>query len=275
MYKITTNITKGIVGRLKSSKSSNKYDLSWLQRKVLKHQDDTSIKEYKFANFRIFYRRPYELLHTYQELFEKELYRFKANTDTPRIIDCGANIGLSIIYFKILYKQAYIEAFEPDERNFELLSKNCNSNQLQLVTLHQAAVWTYNGTISFAANESEASHISENVVSSNVEVRCVSLKDVLQKYSKVDFLKIDIEGAEWNVIQNISNELNKVEHLFLEYHGKTIETQKLSDLLNILKNSGFSVYIRNAADNLKYPFLQKSTNDAYEVQLNIFCYRNQ
>jgi hypothetical protein len=54
MYKITTNITKGIVGRLKSSKSSNKYDLSWLQRKVLKHQDDTSIKEYKFANFRSF-----------------------------------------------------------------------------------------------------------------------------------------------------------------------------------------------------------------------------
>jgi hypothetical protein len=79
----------------------------------------------------------------------------------------------------------------------------------------------------------------------------------LQKYSKVDFLKIDIEGAEWNVIQNISNELNKVEHLFLEYHGKTIETQKLSELLNILKNSGFSVYIRNAADNLKYPFYKR------------------
>ena len=48
------------------------------------------------------------------ELFEHQIYKFKCDTETPYIIDCGANIGLSIIYFKLLFPKAEIIAFEPD-----------------------------------------------------------------------------------------------------------------------------------------------------------------
>src|SRR5215203_7438092 len=134
MSKVVSNIVKGIAGRLsRKSKHLNPSEISWLQQKILKHQDDSKTKIYQFKDFKIAYIRPYELLHTYQELFVNEIYKFKADTSTPVIIDCGANIGLSILYFKKIYKQAQIEAFEPDGKNFELLVQNCNINGLQQV----------------------------------------------------------------------------------------------------------------------------------------------
>ena len=275
MNKITSNIIKGISGRLRrKKKASNPSEITWLQEKILKHQEDTIVKRHRFKKFEVAYKRPYELLHTYRELFVNELYKFQTIQPSPVIIDCGANIGLSVLYFKQLYPNAQIEAFEPDSQNFSLLTQNCNSNGLKQVTLHQAAVWTNNGTISFSANDSEASHISESTAGNAVQVPTVRLKDVLQKYPDIGMLKMDIEGAEWDVVQDIAAELSHVNHFFLEYHGKASETYKLNGIMNILKSAGFWVYIKNAADNLKHPFIEKTTNTLYDVQLNIFCYRS-
>jgi FkbM family methyltransferase len=274
MNKVTSNILNGIAERLKHDKNTGiSSEINWWQKKILKHQDDVKIKQYSFKQFKVFYKRPYELLHTYQELFDNELYKFHSPHIAPVIIDCGANIGLSVLYFKKIYQHAHIEAFEPDAQNFELLSQNCKINQLKHISLHNDAIWIHNGTISFSANESEASHVSEDANTGNIEVSCVRLKEVLQKYPKVDFLKMDIEGAEWKVVQDTAAELTNVENFFLEYHGKADETYKLNDLITVLRQSGFSVYIKNAADALKHPFLQKKTGTAYDVQLNIFSYR--
>jgi hypothetical protein len=43
--------------------------------------------------------------------------------------------------------------------------------------------------------------------------------------------------------------------------------------MNILDQAGFAVYVQNAADNLQRPFLTKTTNTIYDVQLNLFCYK--
>lgn len=275
MNKITSNIIKGVAGRLKGKKTdAPASEITWLQEKILKHQEDVTVKQHQFKNFNVSYKRPYELLHTYRELFVNELYRFRTNTITPVIIDCGANIGLSVLYFKQLYPLAHIEAFEPDTQNFELLKRNCENNALQDVALYQAAVWTSNGSIAFSADDSEASHISEATSAKAVNVQSIRLKESLQKYAQVDMLKMDIEGAEWDVVQDIASELNHVSHFFLEYHGKANETYKLSGIMDILKSVGFGVYIKNAADNLKYPFVEKTTATLYDVQLNIFCYRS-
>ena len=62
----------------------------------------------------------------------------------PFIIDCGANIGLSVIYLKNLYPDAEIVAFEPDEQNFQLLQKNIASFGFKNVEARKEAVWTEN-----------------------------------------------------------------------------------------------------------------------------------
>jgi FkbM family methyltransferase len=275
MNKVAANIVKGMVGRLRGrQRAGSGAQLGWLQEKILKHQDDQTVKSYTFKNFKVAYKRPYELLHTYREIFEKEIYRFSAPVNNPLIIDVGANIGMSMLYFKQLYPAAQLMVFEPDENNFQLLSQNCQQNGLQNVQLHKAAVWIHNGTISFEAKESEASHIEEVTEDGANQVACVRLADILQAQKKIHFLKMDIEGAEYKVVQDAAPQLHKVDNFFLEYHGKADETYKLADLFVILKAAGFAMYIKNAADNLEHPFVQKSTGTIYDVQLNIFCYRN-
>jgi FkbM family methyltransferase len=217
------------------------------------------------------YRRPYELLHTYHDIFENEIYRFTPVSKNPLIIDCGSNIGLSVIYFKQAYPTSKVLAFEPDAGNFELLQKNAINNRLKDVQLNFAAVWTLDGMISFESNASEASHIAQG--GNGHEVKSVSLNKILSEYETIDFLKMDIEGAEWDVIRDCRTNLHKVKNLFLEYHGRVDEVSKLNELLNIVQEAGFMVYVRNAADNLDHPFVDKRTQAAYDVQLNLFCYK--
>src|SRR5262249_21758755 len=69
----------------------------------------------------------HQFLERKRELFDQELYRFLADGDSPRILDCGAGIGLGVCYFKKLYPQSEITAFEPDPQIFEILKRNCES----------------------------------------------------------------------------------------------------------------------------------------------------
>ena len=57
-------------------------------------------------------------LSSREEIFDQQIYRFNTSNSKPYIVDCGANIGLSIIYFKQLFPNAEIVAFEPDEKIF-------------------------------------------------------------------------------------------------------------------------------------------------------------
>ncbi|MGE5521149.1 MAG: FkbM family methyltransferase [Candidatus Dadabacteria bacterium] len=266
------NIVKGVLGRWKKGKRQSSFPpLTWMQEKILKHQEDKTVKKLNVGNLKINYIRPYEVLHTYKELFEEEIYRFKSNKQDPFIIDCGANIGMSVLYFKSLYPRANIIAYEPDADNFSLLQSNISENNLTGVEIKQAAVWIENGSISFAATGSQGSQIVSDGNQKAVHIKAERLSDLL-KSTKVDFLKMDIEGAELDVVLDCAPYLDNVDHFFVEYHGKVNETEKLEQMLNVLKQK-FSVYIKLAADNIAHPFTDKSTGSSFDVQLNIFCYK--
>jgi FkbM family methyltransferase len=270
---IITNILKGIGKRLSKTKSTHSgHQLGWLAEKLLKHKDDQFPKKYQFPQFVLNYVRPYEVIKTYKEIFGAEIYKFNTPNKTGVILDCGANIGISTLYFALHNPLSTVYAFEPDKAIFELLTKNVQDNQLTNVVLNNQAVWTDNCELSFSNKGSEASQI-DITGASNTKVNAIQLSTFLAKFEKVDFIKMDIEGAEYEVIQDCADQLNKVENLFLEYHGTNEETEKLTTLLNIVKAAGFKVYIKMAADILNMPFIEKSTGTPFDVQLNIFCYK--
>lgn len=268
-----STIIKGALQRLSRKKKTARFKpISWMQEKRLKHQDNQTSKTISIGNIHLSYKRPYEVLHTYKELFEGEIYNFTAAGSTPLIIDCGANIGLSVLYFKSIYPGATVIAYEPDEANFQLLLENIQLNNLTNVECKQSAVWISNEPISFVSDGTQGSGIATGKSSSNIiQIKAERLADVV-KSSKVDFLKIDIEGAEAEVIKDCGPYLKNVENLFVEYHGKTTDTEKLAWLIDVLKMH-FQVYIKMAADNLTHPFVDKKTEGDFDVQLNIFCYR--
>lgn len=210
--------------------------------------------------------------HSIEELFISECYKFETDNPNPVIIDCGSNIGLSVIYFKKLYPNAKITAFEPDKEIFKLLGKNVSAFKLTDVQIINKAVSINNDPIHFYVEGSLAgSTIIDFEGNKNIqEVNATRLKDELK--DKVDFLKIDIEGGENEVVFDLMPELLNVSNIFIEYHSIPSMPQKLGDILNVLSDAGFKYYIKEASNIMEYPFIDH-LDKRFDIQLNIFGYR--
>ncbi len=214
---------------------------------------------------------PFWYLHGLDELFVDEVYRFECGQDNPRIIDCGANIGLSVLYFKRLYPQSVITAFEPDKSIFNILESNVLAFGFSDVELINKAVWNEDCPIRFVASGGVGGRIQKIQNNDKVsELPATRLKNFLEH--KVDFLKIDIEGAEFDVIDDCKESLNNVSNIFIEYHSEKNREQKLDDILKILKEAGFKYYLKEAWVNQSLPYVNKRQN-LFDLQLNIFGYR--
>ena len=209
-------------------------------------------------------------LHSLTELFIDETYCFKATTNEPLIIDCGSNIGLSIIYFKRLYPEAKVIGFEPDKDIFKKLQHNVAQFNLSKLELHQKAVWVNNEPLLFQQNGSLGGHITSNASSNTIKVETIRLRDLLNQ--KVDFLKIDIEGPEYDIIKDCEDLLSNVDNLFIEYHSFHENEQMIGELLMMIKKAGFKIYIKEAWENMNKPFVEKK-GPYFDLQLNIFGYR--
>jgi hypothetical protein len=243
--------------------------LTWFSIKKLKHDKSDHLKVHRSKIGDLYYTQAQQLYHGLQEVLVDEIYKVNLAFNA-RIIDCGANIGLSVLYFKSICPSAHITAFEPDRHNFELLTKNCIVNNLKQVDLVEAAVWKENTQLKFIAQGGMDSKISEGA-EEGILVKAYSLIDYLQ--DPVDFLKLDIEGAEFEVLKNIEEYMDKIATLFIEYHGSFSQTNELIAILDMVQKAGFYVYIKEACNVYPTPFYINSKHTQFDVQLNIFCRR--
>ncbi len=188
------------------------------------------------------------LLNMFENIFTNECYRFKTSNPKPVIIDCGANIGVSVLWFSKNFPGSSIIAFEPDPLLFGLLQQNANANNIH-ADLRNVAVWNSNSELKFSPSKKQNAKISDT---GTVTVKAIRLKEVLQKISQIDFLKIDIEGAEYAVLQDCKDELHKVQHLFVECHYKDGNITEVLSILQLLKDSGFICSIQTPG--YKTPF---------------------
>jgi FkbM family methyltransferase len=205
------------------------------------------------------------------EIFFKNIYEFQADKEDPYIVDCGANIGLSVIYFKKLYPKSKVVAFEPDPNIFNVLKENIDFLGLKHVILHQKAIWINNEGIEFNVEGGFSGRIPKSPEEQNIiKVETQSLKELINQ--DVDFLKIDIEGAENEVIFNIEERLHFVKNIFIEFHSYIDDEQKLGEILTLLKNNNFRYSIHEAYVNSK-PYVEKETMLGMDLQVNIYGFR--
>jgi FkbM family methyltransferase len=204
---------------------------------------------FQMLGYSIFFLGEDELKFLVYELFLKLSYMFPAESDAPRIIDCGSNVGLSVLFFKSLYPDAKITAFEPDPEAFDVLSKNIEQNSLKDVVAHQCALTDYDGTIEFhkpaaGTGDLTMSVDAERMSGTTISVPAKRLAPFL--CDRVDLLKIDIEGAEEAVLKDLykSGVLPNINQMHLEYHHH-IHRQKdaLASVLEILETGGFGYQI--------------------------------
>jgi hypothetical protein len=89
-------------------------------------------------------------------------------------------------------------------------------------------------------------------------------------------LKMDIEGAEIEVLKDCYGSLSNVRNLFVEFHCYVGQPQRLSEITKVLEAAGFRYFIMQP-ENRSRPFLNKTNkfNSEMDLQLNIFAYRTK
>ena len=212
-------------------------------------------------------------LSAYYTIFCRQTYRFRTENPAPTILDCGANIGLSVLYFAREYPQSQILAFEPDTAIFGVLQDNAQVNQLSHVILMNKAVWDATGTLSFAPEGADSGRLVEDANESGTyTVATINLRDYLDR--PIDLLKLDIEGAETRVLANCQDMLGNVHNLFVEYHSYAGHPQTLHTLLQILHAAGFRLHVHADAPSPQ-PLYNRAQYAGMDMQLNIFAFREQ
>ena len=246
--------------------------LSWIKVKKLKHLSAGKLRQTSFLQSKISFYDPFEFLEGVKEIFIHEIYKQEFKP-AALIIDCGANIGLSILYLKGMFPDAHVIAFEPDSKNYQLLEANMKMQKMQGVELRKEAVWIENTYLTFEEEGSMSSKINMdgNTFTGSKKVKAIRLREILSQ--SVDFLKLDIEGAEYEVIKDIRDELNLVKNLFIEYHGTFQQQSQLEEIFQIISSAGFHYYIKEAANVYPTPLFKHNTQGSYDIQLNIFCFR--
>ncbi|HKO42638.1 MAG TPA: FkbM family methyltransferase [Pyrinomonadaceae bacterium] len=210
-------------------------------------------------------------LFTYDEIFEREIYRFKSTNSSPYIIDGGANVGISVVYFKHLFPDCRITAFEPDPDIFQVLSANCERFGFRHVQLIRKALWTDDTVLQFTQEGAEAGRVSKTGDPDTIiDVPACRLKHFLDR--PVDLLKLDIEGAETEVLLDCADELRNVEKLFVEYHSFAHETQTLNLIVSVLTDAGFRLHFHPVGVSPQ-PFVSRPVRMGMDMQLNIFGVR--
>ncbi len=204
-----------------------------------------NFKKEKILSYNIELESYMDFMDQFIDIFVDFVYFCPLRSKEPHIIDCGSNIGISIIFFKYMFPKASIIAFEPDPTMFILLKRNCEQNKLKKIKIINSGLYSKNGFTSFYSfdKESDNGTLGSTFLEHNdyrrarIKVSVTKLSDHIK--NKVDILKVDIEGSEEVVMGEIRKKLHLVNNIIMEYHAfaEINKQNKLSKIIKYLESN--------------------------------------
>jgi FkbM family methyltransferase len=146
------------------------------------------------------------------------------NLPEPRVIvDLGANAGYTCCHFAALYPEARIVALELDGANHELAVANTAPFRDRCTVEHGAA-WSADGRVPYSGERADAFRVvpgADDTEPRERSVRAWSLDSLFDRFdlTRVDYLKMDVEGAEEPILESAGPWLDRVAALGVELHG--------------------------------------------------------
>ena len=213
--------------------------------------------------FRIHYSTFPSLRHLITEIFLQQHYSIPFETRAPVIFDIGSNIGIATLFYKLAYPESRIFCFEPDPDTFQILQKNINDNKVTDVTIYNYALAHHSGeALLYVPDWSdgsssiyrqkllvESAHIhtssaeqSDHISEKSIKIRkCSEILDDLS-LSRIHLIKIDTEGAETEIIEDIREHLDRIDNIIIEVNGPEIPILDGSstELVNVILEAGIS-----------------------------------
>lgn len=171
--------------------------------------------------------------------------------DGWKIIDVGAGIGDFSIYAVYANPNAVVYAYEPFPESYQLLVRNINVNGFENILPVNSAVWRHDGILQLDTKSGEPLQVmSKSTDASNegqsageISVQAISLGKVFDDHEidKLDLLKLDCEGAEYEILMGGSPEvLQKVDRIIMEYHDID-HNHHHKALASFLEDMGYTV----------------------------------
>ncbi|WP_075087181.1 FkbM family methyltransferase [Verrucomicrobium spinosum] len=156
------------------------------------------------------------------EVFISREYAAPTAAAPEYIIDAGANIGLTAIFYAITFPEATIIAIEPADENWDLLQRNASAYPKIKPAL--AALWPTKTRVNIA-NPSDASvsfFCSETTGAGTVQT--VTVPELMEQHEMphIDILKVDVEGAEKAIFSAAAPWIRKVRQFAIEFHDRKV-----------------------------------------------------
>jgi FkbM family methyltransferase len=171
----------------------------------------------------------------FKDIFLDDVYgltRLKGTVKT--VLDVGAHVGLFSLYSRILFPEAIIHAYEPNPTLWKHLTQQSSIGRFEMFS---QAVGLSEGRVSLLTESDSV--LTRTVINPTGPVSMVSIQQALQQLGgTVDILKLDCEGAEWEILKNKAA-MSAVRFLTLEYH--LIENRSLDEMVRLLNENGLRI----------------------------------
>lgn len=162
-------------------------------------------------------------VEVYKKVFIDEEYRLPFDANPSTIFDLGANVGFASAYYALAFPSASILAVEPSDENFELMQRNLKS--FAQVKIIKGAVWSEDGELNlidpgigpWGLQVAPTSQGQKSPVVQSFTIRSLMSQ---QGISRLDLLKVDIEGAEKEVFEHCGEWIDNVSAIVIELHDR-------------------------------------------------------
>ena len=187
----------------------------------------------------------------------KDILKYVMLSDKPVILDCGANIGASTLYFKSKFPMAKIYPLEPFKSNFYMLKQNYQSDNCIW-----GGLWSKNTNLKFDMTFRDGKEWSIKTVETNENgISAFSLSEIMNisKNELIDILKLDIEGSEFEVLLKSKinqDQLKKIKTVIIEIHDEAGDRSQINYLF---RNKNFK--------RIEYGELTMFLNKEYLIEL--------
>lgn len=200
--------------------------------------------------------------YLFNEIFCKAVY---PPLKIESYVDLGANMGMTILWYKYFNPDLKVLAFEPNPETHSYLSKNIKINKLKNITLHPVALSNKKGTALFYAIDDDIQNLDSGLtLNQDLPHRSFKVKtDLLSKYitEKVDLLKMDIEGGEYIVFEDLfkNKKIKYFKNIIFEAHFFNKEQKKMLRALIVkLKQTGKIKQLDNSVLTSIYTYKKNS-----------------
>ncbi len=177
------------------------------------------------------------------------------------IIDVGGHIGLFALYASLKCPNGKIISIEPHPQNFLLLKENMANNKFNKIVFMNKAITNSNREIDlFVDSLDDSAHSIYGNGKNSMKIKSTTLENIMteNQISKCNMLKMDCEGAEFEIIESLSDDqLFKIEKLCFEYHLKGNSISSLEILKNRLEKMSYNVNIKPTNDFLGMLYAKK------------------